>query len=83
MDAWFDCMSYLRARQGMTAITLRDDEMLALEIPNAEAFRRRFPELAADLWDCTAIVNSRYLDRGQQPAILLVPVHRASPRSAS
>jgi ABC-type uncharacterized transport system substrate-binding protein len=45
----------------------RKDEVLMLEFPNAEAFRRRFPKLTMELWDCTAFVNERYEQRGQRP----------------
>lgn len=76
MNAWIDCMSYLRddGAAGMAAVTLGRDETLWLEIADAERWRARVPEIAAELWDCTAFVNGRYVDAGEGPVVALVPV---------
>lgn len=76
MNAWIDCMSYLRdeGTAGMAAVALGRDEVLWLEVPDAEAFRARVPEIAEGLWDCTGIVNRRYVDDGESPAVALVPI---------
>lgn len=76
MDAWIDCLSYLRdeGAAGMAAVALAPDEVLVLEVPDAENFRVRLPEIAGGLWDCTAFVNRRYTDDGEAPAIALMPV---------
>ncbi|MBB4634793.1 barstar family protein [Longimicrobium terrae] len=76
MNAWIDCMSYLREEDsaGMANVTLGREEVLLVELPDAERWRAQFPAIAAELWDCTAIVNRRYVNDGESPAIALVPV---------
>jgi hypothetical protein len=75
MNAWIGCMSCLRdPGEGMSSVALGRDGSLELEIPSAEDFRKRLPLIAEALWDCTSFVNRRYVNRGEQPAILLVPV---------
>ena len=75
MDAWIDCMSYLREpEEEMSSVALARDESLELEIPGAEDFRNRLPVIVEALWDCTSFVNRRYVDRGERPAILLIPI---------
>ena len=77
MDAWIDCLSYLRdPAAGMSAVALGPDEALEIEIPDAEVFRRRVPEIAAALWDCTAFVNRRYTSDDERAPLVLVPVDR-------
>ena len=49
MDAWIDCMSYLRVDDGMTGVTVAMDEGLAIEIPDTEAFRKRVPDVFDEL----------------------------------
>jgi hypothetical protein len=76
MNAWIDCLSYLRdeAAAGMANVTLGREEILWVEIPDAERWRAQVPEIAAELWDCAAFVNRRYVDAGELPAIALVSV---------
>ena len=70
MDAWIDCMSYLREpAAGMSRVQLRADEQVIIEVADTAAFRRRCPELFASLVECAAFVNQRYLDQGERPAI--------------
>ena len=84
MNAWIDCMSYLRdPAAGMAAVTLGTEEFLELEIPAAADFRKRLPEIADALWDCTGFVNRRYTDVGESPAILLAPVDSQPSRPAA
>lgn len=83
MNAWIDCMSYLRDPDagGMSKIVLRSDEILILEIPLANDFRRRLPEIVDTLWESTAFVNRRYVDNGESAAIGLMPVDSLPSRS--
>ena len=85
MDAWIDCLSYLREEgaAGMAAVELSPDETLLLELPDAEALRRRVPEIAEVLWDCASFVNRRYTDDGGRPALELVPVDGRPSRPAT
>lgn len=83
LDAWIDCLSYLREEDaaGMARVHLAPDEMLIVELTDAESWRRRLPELSEALWDCTTFVNRRYTELGEPPAIALVPI--AMPIAAS
>ncbi len=75
MNAWIDCLSYLREEEaaGMADVML----------PDAERWRLQVPEIVAELWDCTAFVNRRYVDAGESPAIALVPVDVEHSRTAT
>jgi hypothetical protein len=75
LDAWLDCMSCLRepGAGGMAAISLAQDEVLLLEIPDAEALEARAPHVVADLVTVTAAANARYVADGGPPALALVP----------
>jgi hypothetical protein len=83
--AWIDCMSYLREEvaAGMAGVALSADEILALEIPDAESLRRRVPEIVEALWDCVAFVNRRYTDGGELAALSLVPLDGQPSRPAA
>ena len=72
MNAWIDCMSSLREDDGMIQLLLDPQELLHLEVPDAAALRERAPEVFAAFTDCTAIVNRRYIQFGELPAIALV-----------
>ncbi len=73
MDAWIDCMSSLdEPGGGSTWLTLAPGELLTLHVLDAEGFRTRLPDLFADLVDCTAFVNRRYVEAGTAPPIALV-----------
>ena len=73
MDAWIDCMSYLRSESHMTSIELADDEILLIVIPDAEAFAKKLPEIARGLEDCIAFVNQRCMGINEAPSIAIVP----------
>lgn len=79
MNAWIDCLSDLReaGAAGMAGVSLGSDELLLLEVPDAEDFRLRAPDIVEALWDCASFVNRRYTDNGAPPAIALVPVDSA------
>jgi hypothetical protein len=85
LDAWIDCMSYLRddGAAGMASLTLGPEEVLLLELPGAEEWRQRVPEIAEALWDCAAVVNRRCAELGEPPSIALVPVNRPHSRPAT
>ncbi len=72
MDAWIDCLTYLRDDDAMSRFILQPDEYLDLEIVGAEAFNRRTPELMDALIECTAFVNQRYIAARGLPAIRLI-----------
>ncbi|HYD82264.1 MAG TPA: barstar family protein [Paucimonas sp.] len=72
MDAWIDCLSYLRDDDGMCRFRLGPDEMLRIEVSHAAAFRARAPEIAEELSFCVEAINDRYADYGEKPALELV-----------
>jgi RNAse (barnase) inhibitor barstar len=67
MDAWIDCMSYLcDAEAGLTG------GVLVIEIAKAVGFKSRCPEQFAELVECTALVNHRFVEEGQSPPLALL-----------
>lgn len=71
MDAWVDCMSYLRDDDGMTRFKLQENEVLTITITNAGALRAAAPEILDDLQFCIEAINDRYTDYGEKPALAL------------
>ncbi|MCC6244260.1 MAG: barstar family protein [Gemmatimonadaceae bacterium] len=73
-DAWSDCMGYLREPEArMIGVQLGRDELLHLEIPDAEALSARAPDVVRTLIECTAFVNRRsYLSVGEPAAIAVL-----------
>jgi hypothetical protein len=72
MNAWVDCLSYLRDEDGMSRFHLEPDETLQIEITNAGLLRSRAPEIFEELEFCIAAINDRYQDYGEKPALELV-----------
>jgi RNAse (barnase) inhibitor barstar len=72
LSAWIDCLSYLRDDDGMSSIRLRDDELLTITLSHSEQVRQRFPELLDELQFCVAMINERYDDYGEKPALQLL-----------
>jgi len=72
MDAWIDCMSYLRDDAGMTRFNLSAEECLSIEVTDAESFKKRLPEIFDALVECMAFVNKRYVENGESPALSIV-----------
>lgn len=72
MDAWVDCLSYLRDEDGMTKFMLKPNEVLEIVVKDAAAMRERVPELLEEMTFCIAGINERYEDYGEKPALVLV-----------
>lgn len=72
MNAWIDCLSYLRDEEGMTRFRLQPDETLRIEISNADLLRQKAPEILDELAFCVAAINERYEDYGEKPALELL-----------
>lgn len=72
MDAWIDCLSYLRDDEGMTQFRLAPNETLQIDISNAELMRRQAPEILDELAFCIGLINERYADYGEKPALELI-----------
>lgn len=71
MDAWVDCLSYLRDEDGMTKFRLKPDEKLQIVIDHAETLRKNAPDLLEEVAFCIAGINERYDDYGEKPALEL------------
>ncbi|WP_025915771.1 barstar family protein [Herminiimonas sp. CN] len=72
MNAWVDCLSYLRDDDGMSTFRLKPDEVLRIEVQQAEHMRAQAPEILDDLAFCIEAINDRYADYGEKPALELI-----------
>ena len=72
IDAWVDCMSYLRDDENMTKFRLKADEVLEIVILDADKLKAQAPELLEELHFCIGGINERYEDYGEKPALELV-----------
>jgi RNAse (barnase) inhibitor barstar len=72
MDAWVDCLSYLRDEDGMTRFRLKPNEVLEIVVKDSAQMRERVPELLEEMTFCIAGINERYEDYGEKPALALV-----------
>lgn len=72
IDAWVDCMSYLRDDENMTKFRLKADEVLEIVILDADKLKAQAPELLEELSFCIGGINERYEDYGEKPALELV-----------
>jgi RNAse (barnase) inhibitor barstar len=71
IDAWVDCMSYLRDEENMTRFRLKPNEMLEIVIQDADKMKAAVPELLEELAFCVGGINERYEDYGEKPALKL------------
>ena len=71
MDAWVDCLSYLRDEDGMTRFRLKPNEVLEIVIKDAAAMRAAVPDILEEVTYCVAGLNERYEDYGEKPALKL------------
>lgn len=72
IDAWVDCMSYLRDDENMTKFRLKADEVLEIVIVDADQMKAAAPDLLEELAFCIGGINERYEDYGEKPALELV-----------
>ena len=72
MDAWVDCLSYLRDEDGMCKFRLKPKEVLTIEISHSAELHQRLPELVEDVECCGTAINDRCEDYGEPPVIALV-----------
>ena len=72
MDAWVDCLSYLRDADGMSRFRLGPNAVLEIVVRNAAAMRAQAPDLLEEMTYCIAGINERYADYGEKPALALV-----------
>jgi len=72
IDAWVDCLSYLRDDENMTKFRLKPNEVLEIVVQDAEAMKVQVPDLLEEITFCVAGINERYEDYGEKPALKLV-----------
>ncbi|MRX10350.1 barnase inhibitor [Pseudoduganella sp. FT25W] len=68
MDAWVDCLSYLRDEDGMSKFRLKPNEVLEIVIKDTAAMQ---PDILEEMTYCVAGINERYEDYGEKPALKL------------
>ena len=49
MDAWIDCLSYVRDEDGMTKFHLKPNELLEIVIKDAAAMKAAVPDILEEL----------------------------------
>jgi len=72
MNAWIDCLTYVREGDGMSRFVLGPTEPLVIDILETRAFNSQAPEILDALVECTASVNQRQFDAGEIPALYLL-----------
>jgi hypothetical protein len=72
MTAWIEHMASLRRADGRVGVQLPPSEMLELEVVGVHLLRQRVPDLVEALVDGTAVVNRRFIEDGEAPAIALI-----------
>ena len=72
MNAWIDCLTYIREGDGMSRFVLGPEDPLVIEVLDSQTLRQQAAEVFEALVDCTAFVNIRHIEMGQEPAIHLV-----------
>ncbi len=73
MDAWIDCMADFHGETSLSEYHLPVGESIELVLRDAENFRKRCPDLAIHLFECTACVNRRYIRRDRVERVRLIP----------
>jgi hypothetical protein len=59
LNAWIDCLTYLRDGDGMSKFHLAENEKLQIEVTSTNRFFKRFPEIFGAFVECVAAVNFR------------------------
>ena len=72
IDAWVDCLSYLRDEENMTKFRLKPNEVLEIVIADADKMKAAVPDLLDEIAFCVGGINERYEDYGEKPALELV-----------
>lgn len=71
IDAWVDCLSYLRDEENMTKFILKPNEKLQIVVDHAEVLRKNASDLLEEVAFCIEGINERYADYGENPALEL------------
>jgi RNAse (barnase) inhibitor barstar len=72
MNAWIDCMTYIDDPDDtMTTIHAPVNGVLVLNLEWMSTFRKRCPEIAKAIEECSAFVNHRRIEVGDPPILVL------------
>jgi len=72
MDAWIDCMTSTDAPEdGLSAVHVAKGDMLVLCVSGAARLKKRCPEIYDALVECSAFVNYRRIEMGDQAVVAL------------
>jgi hypothetical protein len=72
MDAWNDCMTSLDAPDdGLSSVHVTPGDVLVLCISGAGDLKKRCPEIYDALVECSAFVNYRRIEKGEQAILAL------------
>jgi RNAse (barnase) inhibitor barstar len=72
MNAWVDCLSYLRDDDGMSKFVLKENEVLTIEVQHSDKLRQAMPEILEELQFCIAMINERCEDYEEAATLKLV-----------
>jgi len=68
MNAWVDCLSYLRDDDGMSKFVLKANEVLTIEVQHSD---KLLPEIIEELQLCVDMINDRCADYEEAPTLKL------------
>ena len=73
MNAWIDCMTSVDTpADGLSSVTVARGGVLVLRIDDPFGFRRRCPQQYDALIECSAFVNQRRTEMGDEPVVALL-----------
>lgn len=79
MDAWVDCLTSLdEPDDAMTSVHVLKGDVLTLHLDHIDDLASRCPDIYEAMLDCTAFVNYRRIEAGQNP-VLVLSYFRAGP----
>ena len=72
MNAWIDCMTCLdQPADGMTTIHAPPGGVVVIQLDYVDDFVARCPDLYDEIVECSALVNFRRIDMGNEPVLAL------------
>lgn len=58
-------------QEGMTTLRIEPNEKIVLDVPEADAWKKRCPEVFEAFIDCIAFANYRNVEVGEEAPLLL------------
>jgi hypothetical protein len=72
MNAWIDCLTYVRQGDGMSRFRLGPQRQLVIEVQDSSTMRSQASDMFGALVDAVAAVNQRQIELGEEPALLFL-----------